>query len=114
MDRRVYRWPLLIAFAVVLLIGFFFLMDKTQDEINALRVHEALLEKDRAVVDDVREMLLTQLHLVGTDGYVKNEARKEYDFINKGEVCFEFDNKDLLKNYTIEENQIITEEIRFW
>lgn len=114
MDRRVFSWPLLIALAVVLLIGFFFLMDKTQDEIDSLKIQASLLEKERNVVDGVHEKLLSQLRMVGSDGYVKNQARDEYDFINKGEVCFEFVNKEMLKNYTIEENQIITEEIRFW
>lgn len=114
MDRRVYRWPLLGAVVVLVLIGFFCLMNKTQGEIDALLAEEEALLEKRAVADDVYAALMTQLRLVGSEGFVKNEARKNYDFINKGEVCFEFTNEELLKNYTEEEAQIILEETRYW
>lgn len=113
-DRKIIRWPVLALAAVVLLIGFFFLMGQTQGEIDRLLAQEAELVAQRDKLDDVYAELKAQLRLVGSDGFVETEARKNYEFINQGEVCFEFTNADLLDNYTEEEVQIIMEEKRYW
>lgn len=55
--------------------------------------------------------LSAELETVGTNEYIENSARTNYDFVQKGEIRFEITNPEALYAYTAEEMQILMKEL---
>ena len=111
-SRRYLTWPQLIVLGVLLLAGLLFLWNHVRQETDRV---EAAYEELRLVISDKQANvtnLTQQLERVSSDEYAENIAREKFDYIRKGEIVFQFDDPQLLQNYTEEEAQFILEEMR--
>lgn len=111
-SRRYLTWPQLIVLGVLLLAALLFLWNHVRQDTDRV---EAEYEALRMTISDKQadlSALELQLKRVSSDEYAENIAREKFDYIRKGEIVFEFDNPQLLQNYTEEEAQFILEEMR--
>lgn len=72
-------------------------------EINEKQIIQA--EKEELYRD-----LLRQQELVGTEGYIVQSAIRNYSYVNRDDIRFEFSNPEALNNYSEAEFQILREE----
>jgi len=77
--------------------------EKTEKE-KALRVKLTKLEEEN-------KNLNTQLNVVGTDEYIMSSAVRDYSYVKKDAIRFEFTNPEALYAYTDEELQILMDEM---
>lgn len=111
-SRRYLTWPQLIVLGVVLLTVLLLLWNHVRQGTDRV---EAAYEELRLVISDKQANvtnLTQQLERVSSDEYAENIAREKFDYIRKGEIVFQFDDPQLLQNYTEEEAQFILEEMR--
>lgn len=111
-DRRYLSWKLMIILAVLMLILFSAAMIWVNKDIQALQSTAEDKRQEAMNKSAELEELNLELLRMGTEGYVENEAREKLDFIREGEIVFAFENPDALKGYTLEEYQIIMDEMR--
>ena len=65
--------------------------------------------KSRA--EELNQELHRQLEVVGTDDYIVQRAIQDYNYSNKDDIRFEFDNPEALDRYTEAEIRILVEEM---
>ena len=111
-DRRYLSWKLMIILAVLMLILFSAAMIWVNKDIQVLQSTAEDKRQEAMNKSAELEELNLELLRMGTEGYVENEAREKLDFIREGEIVFAFENPDALKGYTLEEYQIIMDEMR--
>ena len=111
-DRRYISWGGMALGAVLLLVIFGISMYWVRADIKRLEAQDTTLQLTLNLMELDYADLKLDLERVGSDGYVENIARNEFDFIRQGEIVFVFENPDLLKGYTEEEYQVIMNELR--
>ncbi len=109
-DRKVISWRGMAFIAVAMLAVFAVLMWTNRSKLTALRAQEEALAATLVNMEMDYNDLRDELERVGSDGYVENVAREEYEYIKEGELCFAFTNPKKLQDYTEEEWQVIMEE----
>ena len=73
-------------------------------EENTLRVKKTQLEAENSRLNQ-------QLNLVGTDEYIMSSAVRDYSYVKKDAIRFEFTNPEALYAYSEEELQILMDEM---
>lgn len=111
-DRRYFSWKFMAFIAIVLVLAFCAVMHWVRADIAKLQAQDESLRLTVSVMDMENVNLNLELARVGSEGYVENEARENYGFIRQGEIIFAFEDPEALKGYTLEEYQIIMEEMR--
>lgn len=111
-DRRYISWRGMALGAVVLLILFCAALHWVRSDIEQLHARDAALQLQVNLMEMNYADLQLELQRVGSEGYVENMAREEYNFIREGEIVFAFEDPEVLKGYTEEEYQIIMDEMR--
>jgi len=87
MRRTISIWWV-IAFVAVVLIAFLAFSSKLSDEIATM---QSMLENEKMLLTQAEAQkaeLDAELKNAGTDAYIENEARNEYDFMMRNEIRF--------------------------
>lgn len=79
-------------------------VDEKAEKEKALRVRLTQLEEDN-------KALLAKLNVMGTDEYIMTSAVKDYSYVKKDAIRFEFTNPDALYAYTEDELQTLMDEM---
>ena len=69
-----------------------------------LRVQKARLEEENKDLNN-------RLEVVGTEAYIMSSAVKDYAYVKRDAIRFEFTNPEALYAYTDEEMQILMDEM---
>ena len=62
-------------------------------------------------LEEENKDLTTQLNVVDTDDYIRSSAVRDYSFVQKDAIRFEFTNPDAIYGYSEEELAILMDEI---
>ena len=100
------RWGKLVFLCLVLVIAYLVGKNKINARIQELTAEETSLRIQLSDLRDDTSELERQIGVVGTDVYVMNVARQDYDYLKPGELRFEYVNAQALKDYTEEEARI--------
>ena len=111
-DRRYISWRGMALGAVLLVVLFCVSLHWVRADIARLQAQDTTLQLKVNLLEMDYADLQLELQRVGSEGYVENEARENYGFIRDGEIIFAFEDPDVLKGYTVEEYQIIMDEMR--
>ena len=79
-------------------------VDEKAEKEKALRVQLTQLEEEY-------NRLNKQLNVVGTDEYIMSSAVRDYSYVKKDAIRFEFTNPEALYAYSEEELQILMDEM---
>ena len=79
-------------------------MDERAEKEKELKVRLTRLEEEN-------KDLTTQLNVVDTDDYIRSSAVRNYSFVQKDAIRFEFTNPDAIYGYSEEELAILMDEI---
>jgi len=79
-------------------------VDEKAEKEKALRVQLTQLEEEN-------KNLINRLDNVGTDEYIMSSAVRDYSYVRKDAIRFEFTNPEALYAYTDEELQILMDEM---
>ncbi len=111
-DRRYIPWGGMALGVVLLLVLFGVSMHWVRSDIKRLEAQDTTLQLKVNLMEMNYADLQLELQRVGSEGYVENIARDEFDYIRQGEIVFAFEDPKLLEGYTVEEYQIIMNELR--
>lgn len=78
--------------------------DKKAEEEKALRVRMTRLEEEN-------KDLTNQLNVVGTEDYIRASAVRDYSYVKRDAIRFEFTNPEALYAYSEGELQILMDEM---
>ena len=79
-------------------------VDEKAEKEKALRVQLTQLEEEN-------KNLINRLDNVGTDEYIMSSAVRDYSYVRKDAIRFEFTNPEALYAYTDDELQILMDEM---
>ncbi len=79
-------------------------VDERAEKEKELKVRLTRLEEEN-------KDLTTQLNVVDTDDYIRSSAVRDYSFVQKDAIRFEFTNPDAIYGYSEEELAILMDEI---
>lgn len=79
-------------------------VDERAEKEKELKVRLTRLEEEN-------KDLTTQLNVVDTDDYIRSSAVRNYSFVQKDAIRFEFTNPDAIYGYSEEELAILMDEI---
>ena len=79
-------------------------VDERTEKEKELKVRLTRLEEEN-------KDLTTQLNVVDTDDYIRSSAVRNYSFVQKDAIRFEFTNPDAIYGYSEEELAILMDEI---
>ena len=79
-------------------------VDEHAEKEKELKVRLTRLEEEN-------KDLTTQLNVVDTDDYIRSSAVRDYSFVQKDAIRFEFTNPDAIYGYSEEELAILMDEI---
>ena len=110
MNRTMNLKGFLLIFGIALAVFLIFhsvlkgtLDEKTEKE-KALRVKLTQLEEENKILN-------AQMNEVGTDEYIMTSAVKNYAYVKKDAIRFEFTNPEALYAYSEEELRILMDEM---
>ncbi len=112
MERKVFRWKPLLLLLAVLLVVFYVIMAQSRQQLAELSTESNMLQQTHADLDQDNKTLRKTLEYVATDAYVEEVARSEFGYLRDGEIRFRFSSIDVLRGYTAQEYQLLTEELR--
>ena len=72
---------------------------------------EQMLREAMSHLETENRDLNAQLQVVGTDDYIVSSAIRDYSFMNRNDIRFEFTNPEALYAYTQEEIEILMSEL---
>lgn len=96
MDRKEMRWTKLAVICVVALAVFLFGAWQVSLRSEELRAREATLVAQLSGVEKQQEELQIANDQVGSESYIENRARTDYQYVKPGELRFEIINPDAL------------------
>ncbi len=99
---------LILAIMLVIFLVFHLTMksavDEKSEKAQLLRIQKTKLEEEY-------KNLNSELSIIGTEDYIMTSAVKEYDYVQKDAISFEYTNPEALYAYTEEELQILMDEM---
>jgi cell division protein FtsB len=78
---------------------------------NEKAEEEKLLKVRKARLEEEFKSLNRQLNVVGTEEYIMSSAVRDYSYVHKDSIRFEFTNPESLYAYTEQELQILMDEM---
>ena len=100
----------LVILGVMLLI-FIILHSSLRGTVNEKAEEEKLLRVRKTRLEEEFKSLNKQLNVVGTDEYIMSSAVRDYSYVKKDAIRFEFTNPEALYAYSEEELQILMDEM---
>lgn len=107
MNMRGFIVILILALSVFLI---FHLM--LRGTLNEKERQETELQEELAKLEERNRELNNQLARVGTDDYIVSSAIRDYSFMNKDDIRFEYDHPEALQAYSEAEFTILMEEMK--
>lgn len=112
MERKLFPWKPLLLLLAVLLVVFYVVMAQSRQQVAELSTESSQLQQTYAELDQENKELNDRLNYVKTDAYVEEVASNVFHYLHEGEVRFRFSSIDVLRGYTAQEYQLLTEELR--
>lgn len=78
---------------------------------NEKAEEEKLLRVQKTKLEEEFKRLNRELNVVGTDEYIMSSAVKDYSYVKKDAIRFEFTNPEVLYAYSESELQILMDEM---
>lgn len=107
---KVMRWRQLILICGVVVVAFFVGQARLQAIGQETRDNQKNLQVSLTELQNRHNALEDELSQIGTESYIENRARTDYQFLKPGEKRFEVVNPEALYGYTEEEMQILLDE----
>ena len=95
----------------IMLLIFLILHSVLRGSANQKAEEEKLLRVKKTKLEEEFKSLNKQLSVVGTDEYIMSSAVKEYSYVKKDAIRFEFTNPEVLYAYSEAELQILMDEM---
>ena len=95
----------------VMLAVFLILHSMLRGTVNEKAEEEKLLRVQKTKLEEEFKRLNKELNVVGTDEYIMSSAVKDYSYVKKDAIRFEFTNPEVLYAYSEEELQILMDEM---
>ena len=109
-----YRSMNLKGFLLILgamLLIFLVLHSVLRGTVNEKAEEEKLLRVQKTKLEEEYKKLNKQLNVVGTEEYIMSSAVRDYSYVKKDSIRFEFTNPDALYAYSEEELRILMDEM---
>ena len=101
-------------FALILglmLVVFLFLHGSLNSSLKERAEKEKELRVRLTKLEEENKELNARLNVVGTDEYIMSSAVRDYAYVKRDAIRFEFSNPEVLYAYTEEELQILLDEL---
>ena len=95
----------------IMLLIFLILHSSLRGTANQKAEEEKLLRVKKARLEEEYKNLNQQLNVVGTDEYIMSSAVRDYSYVKKDAIRFEFTNPEVLYAYSEAELQILMDEM---
>ncbi len=95
----------------VMLAVFLILHSTLRGTANEKAEEEKLLRVQKTKLEEEFKRLNRELNVVGTDEYIMSSAVKDYSYVKKDAIRFEFTNPEVLYAYSESELQILMDEM---
>ena len=95
----------------VMLVIFLVSHSALRSSVNRKAEEEKLLRVQKTKLEEEFKALNRELNVVGTDEYIMSSAVKDYSYVKKDAIRFEFTNPEALYAYSEAELQILMDEM---
>ena len=95
----------------VMLLIFLILHSALRGTVNEKAEEEKILRVKKTKLEEEFKRLNRELNVVGTDEYIMSSAVKDYSYVKKDAIRFEFTNPEVLYAYSESELQILMDEM---
>ena len=95
----------------VMLLIFLVLHSVLRGTANQKAEEEKLLRVQKTKLEEEYKKLNRQLNVVGTEEYIMSSAVRDYSYVKKDSIRFEFTNPEALYAYSEEELRILMDEM---
>ena len=95
----------------ILLAVFLILHSTLRGTVNEKAEEEKLLRVKKTKLEEEFKRLNRELNVVGTDEYIMSSAVKDYSYVRKDAIRFEFTNPEVLYAYSEAELRILMDEM---
>ena len=95
----------------IMLLIFLILHTALRNTVNEKAEEEKLLRVEKTKLEEEFKRLNKELNVVGTDEYIMSSAVKDYSYVKKDAIRFEFTNPEVLYAYSESELQILMDEM---
>ena len=110
MNRAMNLKGFLLILGAMLLI-FLILHSALRGTVNEKAEEEKILRVKKTKLEEEFKRLNRELNVVGTDEYIMSSAVKDYSYVKKDAIRFEFTNPEVLYAYSESELQILMDEM---
>ena len=95
----------------IMLIAFLVLHSTLRSAVDEKTEKEKELRVQLTRLEEENKDLNAQLNVVGTDEYIMSSAVRDYAYVRKNAIRFEYTNPEALYAYSEEELQILLDEL---
>ena len=95
----------------IMLLIFLILHSALRGTVNEKAEEEKILRVKKTKLEEEYKRLNKELNVVGTDEYIMSSAVKDYSYVKKDAIRFEFTNPEVLYAYSESELQILMDEM---
>ena len=95
----------------IMLLIFLILHTALRGTVNEKAEEEKLLRVRKTKLEEDFKRLNKELNVVGTDEYIMSSAVKDFSYVKKDAIRFEFTNPEVLSAYSEQELQILMDEM---
>lgn len=95
----------------VMVLVFLLLHSVLRGTVNEKTEQEKLLRVRKTQLEEEFKRLNRELNVVGTDEYIMSSAVKDYSYVRKNAIRFEFTNPEVLYAYSEAELAILMDEM---
>ncbi len=95
----------------VMLLVFIVVHSILKGTLNEKAEEERLLQVKKTKLEEEFKSLNKQLNVVGTAEYIMSSAVRDYSYVKRDAIRFEFTNPEVLYAYSEEELQILMDEM---
>lgn len=100
-----------LAILGVMLLIFLIVHSVLQGAVNNKAEEEKMLRIQKTRLEEENKDLSNRLDIIGTDAYIMSSAVRDYAYVRRDAIRFEFTNPEALYAYTDEELQILMDEM---
>ena len=95
----------------VMLVIFLIIHSVLRGNLNEKAEEEKILRVKKTRLEEEYKSLNKQLNVVGTEEYIMSSAVRDYSYVKRDAIRFEFTNPEALYAYSEEELQILMDEM---
>ncbi|MBR2660170.1 MAG: hypothetical protein K6F61_05615 [Clostridiales bacterium] len=95
----------------IMLLLFLILHSTLRGTVNEKAEEEKILRVKKTRLEEEYKRLNKELNVVGTDEYIMSSAVRDYSYVRRDAIRFEFTNPEVLYAYSESELQILMDEM---